>query len=275
MQKLSAPLKNSSAAFTTKISDCLTLGAGAELNLSPKPGLVDRFDSGSHEDLSYAGMLLSVSLLPRYYHELAQAALSGADTAELRSAGLAAEKRMYEICGSNAHKGYIFLSGLVLLASLRGDDLRSEIKEISEGFFISALPGSNGETARRKYGTGGITGECLNGLPSVFDSALPAMEKEYAGSGCTERTRFAGLAALMRTVEDTTAMHRCGREGLEIIRSDGHMLLELLKSDSHIPWLAERNEYYKSIRLTMGGAADLLAISCALMLFNGSASEFR
>lgn len=275
MQKLSAPLKNSSAAFTTKISDCLTLGAKAELDLSPKPGLVDRSDSGSHEDLSYAGMLLSVSLLPRYYHELAQAALSGADVAELRSAGLAAEKRMHEICGSNAHKGYIFLSGLVLLASLRGDDLRREIKEISEGFFTSALPESNGETARRKYGTGGITGECLNGLPSVFDSALPAMEKEYAGSGCTERTRFAGLAALMRTVEDTTAMHRCGREGLEIIRSDGHVLHELLKSDSHIPWLAERNEYYKSIRLTMGGAADLLAVSCALMLFNGSVSEFR
>ncbi|QAR32602.1 2-(5'-triphosphoribosyl)-3'-dephospho CoA synthase [Geovibrio thiophilus] len=274
MRKLSAPLKNSSAAFITKISDCLTAGPKAELDLTPKPGLVDRLDSGSHEDLSYAGMLLSVSLLPQYYKELAEAALSGADISVLRSIGIEAERRMLGVCGSNAHKGYIFLSGLVLLASLRGDDLRSEIKEISEGFFISALPESNGETARRKYGTGGIISECLNGLPSVFEHALPAMEREYGINGCCCRARFAGLAELMRTAEDTTALHRCGQEGLEIIRADGAQLAGLLKTDSHTQWLKERNEYYKSIRLTMGGAADLLATGCAVMLFNGSVSEF-
>ncbi|GAB1535429.1 triphosphoribosyl-dephospho-CoA synthase [Geovibrio sp. ADMFC3] len=273
MKNQSELLKNLSADLT-HISDCLTAGAKAELDLTPKPGLVDAFDSGSHDDLSYAGMLLSVSLLPQYYQELAQEAINGADVAGLRRTGLEAEKRMIDICGSNAHKGYIFLSGLVLIACLSGGNLEDEIAKTARKFFAENLPESNGETARKTYSTGGIITECLNGMPSVFKHALPAMEDEYKKNGCTKRTRFAGLAEIMQTAEDTTALHRCGAKGLKIIKEDGKELAERLISDTHVEWLQKRNRFYKEIRLTMGGAADLLAIGCSVMLLNDSIEEF-
>lgn len=273
MKNPSALLKNSSENLI-RLSDCLTAGAKAELDLSPKPGLVDAFDSGSHDDLSYAGMLLSVSLLPQYYQELAQKAINGADVAGLRKTGLEAEKRMMNICGSNAHKGYIFLSGILLISYLRGGSLGDQIIKTAEEFFLESLPESNGETARKTYHTGGIITECLNGMPSVFKHALPAMEDEYKKNGCTKRTRFAGLAEIMQTAEDTTALHRCGAEGLKIIKEDGKELAERLISDTHVEWLQKRNRFYKEIRLTMGGAADLLAIGCSVMLLNDSIEEF-
>lgn len=264
MQKLSAPLKNSSHHSISHAADCLTLGAMAELCLTPKPGLVDRLDNGSHPDLSYEKMLASINLLPVYYRELGGAYLNGAGAADLRKAGIEAEKRMLEACGSNTHKGYIFLSGLILLADIGYDDVQKGIIHLSESFFKSPLPESNGETARKKYAVGGIAGECLNGLPSLFDHALPAMRAEYEAGKCAERAKFAGLAKLMQTAEDTTALHRCGAQGLDIIRADGARLEELLKNGTHKEWLERRNEYYKSIRLTMGGVADLLAASTAL-----------
>lgn len=273
MKNQSELLKNLSADLT-HISDCLTAGAKAELDLTPKPGLVDAFDSGSHDDLSYAGMLLSVSLLPQYYQELAQEAINGANVAELRKTGLDAEKRMMNICGSNAHKGYIFLSGILLISYLSGGSLEDEIVKTAEEFFLESLPESNGKAARKTYNTGGIITECLNGMPSVFKHALPAMEAEYSISGCCERTRFAGLAEIMQRAEDTTALHRCGAEGLDIIRRDGRELAERLISDTYLEWLQIRNRYYKAMRLTMGGAADLLAISCSAMLLKGTIEEF-
>jgi triphosphoribosyl-dephospho-CoA synthase len=218
-------------------------------------------------------MLLSVSLLPQYYAELSAACLSGTDTAGLRLIGIGAEKRMLRTCGSNAHKGYIFLSGLVLLALLSGGNIPAGVRKLSSGFFRDNLPESNGENIRRIHRTGGIVGECLNGLPSVFHGALPAMKTEYARSGCRERMLFAGLAALMQTAEDTTALHRCGTEGLRILKEDGVTLEKLLYEDAHIEWLNRRNHCYVSMNLTMGGAADLLALSYAVLMLEGFISE--
>ena len=72
------------------------------------------------------------------------------------------------------------------------------------------------------------------------------------------------LGRLMATVEDTTALHRCGSEGLETVRRDGRML-ELLVAErsDFMAFLAERNEHYVSRNLTMGGVADLLALAFA------------
>jgi triphosphoribosyl-dephospho-CoA synthase len=215
--------------------------------------------------LSYDIMQTSISLLPVYYEELAQSYLNGGTVQDLRSVGISAEKRMFEACKTNTHKGYIFLSGLILLATIGYDDIREGMKDLSTSFFKAPLPVSNGEIARRNYAVNGIAGECLNGLPSLYEHAIPAMQKEFATSGCDERARFVGLASLMQTTEDTTALHRCGTQGLEIIKADGKKLEGILQSDNPKDWLLERNTYYKSINLTMGGVADLLAAGIAIM----------
>jgi triphosphoribosyl-dephospho-CoA synthase len=78
------------------------------------------------------------------------------------------------------------------------------------------------------------------------------------------------LGRLMSTVEDSTSLHRCGREGLVTVREDGRKLeLLVLQRGDFLGFLAERNEAYISRNLTMGGVADLLALAFAWLAHTG------
>jgi holo-ACP synthase / triphosphoribosyl-dephospho-CoA synthase len=118
------------SACVRDLAAALERGARAELDLTPKPGLVDRRDNGSHPDLDHAAMTRSIDLLPRYFRELvailesapdrgpsSAGPLDEATLSRCVEAGRAAEARMLEAAGANAHRGFIFLSGLVLLAA--------------------------------------------------------------------------------------------------------------------------------------------------------------
>ena len=115
----------------------LGMGALRELDLTPKPGLVDRHDSGSHADLSYAEMRASVELLPLYFDDILACHREQRPLQDFVQAGIDAEDRMTREIHSNAHKGFIFLSGLVLMAACacdgRADLLRRKISEIAKG----------------------------------------------------------------------------------------------------------------------------------------------
>ena len=77
--------------------------------------------------------------------------------------------------------------------------------------------------------------------------------------------RFYLMAILMQRVEDTTALHRCGPEGLARLRTDGRTLQRLLEQgQAPEAWLASLNEDYVRMGLTMGGVADCMAITFAL-----------
>jgi triphosphoribosyl-dephospho-CoA synthase len=69
----------------------------------------------------------------------------------------------------------------------------------------------------------------------------------------------------MQQVEDTTAIHRCGLEGLSRLRRDGARLQKLLEQQQEPkPMLAALNEEYCAAGLTMGGVADCMALTFAL-----------
>jgi len=73
------------------------------------------------------------------------------------------------------------------------------------------------------------------------------------------------MATLMRKVEDTTAVRRCGLEGLERLRRDGAILQDLLDMGRDPePFLVLLNEDYRRDNLTMGGVADCMALTWAL-----------
>ena len=116
----------------------------------------------------------------------------------------------------------------------------------------------------------GILGEALAGLPSIFDTALPAYHATVAQCGDRRRAALRAMAALMGSVEDTTALHRAGRAGLERLRDDGKRLAVLLDAgeepDAH---LARWNEDYRRVGLTMGGVADCLALTLAFAVPSG------
>ena len=250
-------------------------GALEELCLTPKPGLVDRRDSGSHPDLSFAAMRASADRLPVYYEDLLRCCREGRPWSAFREAGLAAEARMLAVSRSNAHKGYLFLSGLVLKAAwdshagpggAAAPDLRAGIRAAAALHFAQQPPSaSHGGDVCVRFGLGGIRAEAEAGLPALFEHALPAYRQALERHGPTDRARFHALAELMQHVEDTTAAHRCGLEGLACLRDDGAVLGRILERGADpVPWLEGRNEAYRARNLTMGGVADCLALVFAL-----------
>jgi triphosphoribosyl-dephospho-CoA synthase len=262
-----------------KLALNLLRGAFLELYLSPKPGLVDLYDSGSHPDLSIARMEASLQIVSCYLLDLSDALGSGESLAAQVRLGNAAERAMLRNLGTNCHKGYIFLSGLFLAASAQtpeGDEaaLRAAIAGIAARFFARGeYEGSNGSRARARFKAGGIRAEVLSGLPSLFDQALPAFRDEIAAGGNRGSAVYAMLGRLMQTVEDTTALHRCGREGLRTLRDDGKKLERLVaERGDFISFLSDRNAHYVERNLTMGGVADLLGLGFAWLSHTGELS---
>ena len=273
------------------LAAALVRGARAELDLTPKPGLVDRRDAGSHPDLSHEAMARSIGLLPAYYRELVgilesvpargrpvprAGRLEEAVLSRCIEAGRRAESRMFDAVGANAHRGFIFLSGLVLLAAWEAGTtaparLRPALAGLARRFF--ARPAGTGPVTaarpggvlREERGIGGIAAEALAGLPGVFERALPHLVPPAPGGGADGRRVFRAMAELMIALEDTTAIHRCGPEGLRRIRQDGERLRDLLARDQDpAPHLATWNDEYRARGLTMGGVADCLAVALAL-----------
>jgi triphosphoribosyl-dephospho-CoA synthase len=177
---------------------------------------------------------------------------------------------MVAAVGANAHKGYIFLAGLVLLAARTAADpsgLRSGVSALARRILDGRArqdPGnqqpSHGARARADHGVGGVLREALEGLPAVFERGLPVM-----AASAERTTGHLLMAVLMQSVEDTTAIHRCGREALARLRADGLRLERLIESgEDCLPWLTALNDEYRRLNLTMGGVADCMALCFAL-----------
>ena len=102
------------------IAHLATQALQAELDATPKPGLVDKDNNGAHRDMDYAMMQLSINTLHPYFVRLAL--LGFADTlpshASIRDAGIEAEKAMLAATnGVNTHKGALFSMGLAVVAA--------------------------------------------------------------------------------------------------------------------------------------------------------------
>jgi triphosphoribosyl-dephospho-CoA synthase len=228
---------------------------------------VDREDSGSHPDLTFALMARSVAFARDHLLVLARSLDRREPLAAQVALARVAERRMHAHFGTNTHRGALFLGGVLLAARARAPEgAEGEVRAAVAGVARELLPalapeGTHGAAARARFGVGGILQEVGAGLPSVFDVALPAYRGAVARGEAGEAPSFRVLAALMRSVEDTTALHRCGVAGLAILRDDGAELERRLDAGDPAPFLRERNAAYRALNLTMGGVADLLGLA--------------
>ncbi len=184
-----------------------------EVYATPKPGLVDRRDTGSHKDMSYETFLASTEAITPYMVEMFEAGLKGskADSEKvflgIRKTGIEAENAMYAATGNvNTHKGMIFTMGILLAAAgiIAGERLgcndtcnngrlfdigeiletgRNMSYRILEKDFIEMEkrePKSHGEKLYHRYGEKGIRGQAMEGFPIIKDIGLDAM-RTYLG----------------------------------------------------------------------------------------------
>ncbi len=265
-----------------------------ELNLSPKPGLVDQFDSGAHKDMDYQTFLASMDALAPFFdqyievgwhhhHQTPQEIFQ-----QLRQIGLKAEKAMFQATdGVNTHKGINFSMALVLGATgiyLAGQDTKNTsckftpqdsqaicdiVKQLSSHLIQTDLQNletktnlSYGEKLYLEYGIQGPRGEAALGFPTLTQQALPFFRKERALEKDVEFAQLRLLLYLMTFVEDGNLIHRGGLESWQIIEKEALQLLEKrLTKKELIAALSDYNQVLIRRHLSPGGSADFLSLT--------------
>ena len=252
-----------------------------EVNTTPKPGLVDRRNSGSHADMDIALFETSAETLRPYFAECFRLGRQTADRSPeetfsyLRSAGVEAEKAMFAATkGVNTHKGIIYTMG-VLCGSIgrlwspersipRDNGIFAECARLVSGAVEADLANpdetTNGGRLYRQYGLRGIRGEVAEGLPSVRNIGLPVYEKGLELGLSPNDAGVATLLHLIAGVEDTTLYHRGGREGTAWAKETVKALLAQAAYPA-TDLLEQLDDAFIERNLSAGGCADLLAVT--------------
>ena len=249
----------------------------AEVELTPKPGLVDRRGAGAHSDLSLDLMRQSAAAIAPYFEAMGDSAQSmpfdrGLRT-EVAAIGRAAESAMLQATnGSNAHKGAIWILGLLVTSASRGIDL-NPAAIAQDAAFLARLPDraqpqllSHGEMVRARYGATGARGEAFAGFPHVLHVGLPTLRAERNRARTETNSRLWALLNIMARLEDTCVLYRGGAEGLAIVQKGASDALLAGGPGSVAGELAMlRLDQELLIRnISPGGAADLLAATLFL-----------
>lgn len=242
-----------------------------EVLTTPKPGLVDRRNNGSHKDMDLFTFSSSASILFPYFKKAYSLGWRSVDLkkcfAELRELGKDAEHTMFfETNGVNTHKGAIFSLGTVCCAAgftaTNGGDIFQSCSLMTRGI-TEELNGdsqmeTNGKRLFSQYGLKGIRGELEDGLPSVRNIGLPMLEDCLKKGLSLEDAGSRVLIALVSQLSDTNMIARGGKEKANEAMK---MAAALISSGSFGSSDIERlDEYFISNNLSPGGSADLLAV---------------
>ncbi len=243
------------AADQSKLGTLATKALLEEVAVTPKPGLVDRRNSGAHRDMDFFTFQASAAALSSYWRDCAGMGRSDPDRivdsqnppvppaetfSKLRPFGKRAEREMLAATGGvNTHKGAIFTLGVLCGAAGRlwtdengfptAEGILDEAAAMTRQTLERELPAAHwntaGEQLYRQYGTRGIRGEVADGLPAVREIALPVF-RDLLGRGL-DRNHAAAvtLLHLIANVEDTNLLHRGGPEGAAWARQAAAALL--------------------------------------------------
>jgi triphosphoribosyl-dephospho-CoA synthase len=249
-----------------------------EALLTPKPALVDRRGPGAHRDLDLARLLRSARALRGSFERMALAAAGGAVDVPLRerlgALGRHAERVMLEATGgSNAHRGAIWVLGLLVAALALSSEDASPQQLAATAARLARLPDrhapprdSNGARACRAYGVGGARGEAAAGFPHVIAVGLPALAAARARGAAESCAQLDALMAIMASLDDTCLLHRGGWPAVEAARRGARAVLAAGGS-SGAPGraaLLALDAELKRRNASPGGCADLLA-ACLLI----------
>jgi len=248
----------------------------AEVHTTPKPGLVDCRNTGSHADMDVDTFIASANALKPYFEKCVQIGQETADLPPvetfpaLREAGLEAEKAMYKATnGINTHKGAIYTMGILCGSVGRlwkpeapfsnTDAILSLCKELTaqsvKDDFAAMTGATAGERLFLQHGLTGIRGQVAAGLPAVAKIGLPVYESCLKKGLSPNDAGAVTLVHLIAHVEDTNLYHRGGAEGAAFSADSARALL----SDPTMAQIEELDDAFIARNLSPGGCADLLA----------------
>ena len=261
------------------IAHLATQALQAELDTTPKPGLVDKDNNGAHRDMDYALMQLSINTLHPYFVRLAF--LGFADTLPshtvIRDTGIEAEKAMLEATnGVNTHKGALFSMGLAVVAAAYEEKKAAANKEVRgkerEEEYLSSLQLTIKALAASFPDTSGTHGskakQLSNGtitIKGALDNAREGYEKLFAEwlPFYNERRKSHDAHALHKTLlrimcdlDDTNVIYRTNVATAEEVKQEARALLASFEE----AYAAEDKEKCASAIEEKCASAELLAL---------------
>ena len=243
------------------VAHAATVALQKELDLTPKPGLVDRHDNGAHTDMDYNLMQKSIHTLRPYFVQLALMACNDdVDVGEILRIGREGEAAMLQAThGVNTHKGALFALGLAVAASAHllcsrqtvdADSLRQVIRQVAQG--IQPATDTHGQRAMKAFGVRGALAEAQEGYEQLFTTWLP-----FAMHDTDDAHLHRLLLLIMSTLDDTNILHRCGEQTAQHVKQEAQQLFNHF--DAIL--LPAMNDHFVAENISPGGAADMLSLT--------------
>lgn len=264
------------------IAHLATQALQAELDTTPKPGLVDKDNNGAHRDMDYALMQRSIDTLHPNFVKLALLGCADAlpTHTSIRDIGIEAEKAMLSATnGVNTHKGALFSMGLTVVAAAHeerkiaaneeqilkerngGEDilvsLQTTIKALAASF--PDTNGTHGSKAKLlSKGTTAIKGALDNareGYEMLFAEWLPFYIERRKERDA--HTLHKTLLRIMCDLDDTNVIYRTDLATAEEVKQEARALLDSFSETA----LKDMDRHYTTRNISPGGAADMLSLT--------------
>lgn len=266
------------------IGHLASMALQAELDTTPKPGLVDRNDNGAHRDMDHTLMQRSIQALHPYFVRLAQLGFNGKQPChdEIVNIGIEAEREMFKATGGvNTHKGALFSIGLAAVAlagesfcritqaegcgTMAYNDVNSkQIQSLSNSIASLArlfpdTNGTHGSKAKANNILKGALDNAREGYTQLFKAWLPFYIDRIA-----EGDNYAlhkTLLRIMCDLDDTNIVYRTSMETMQEVKTEARQMLDTSRNIVNFEAaLQAMNTDYIHRNISPGGSADMLSL---------------
>lgn len=266
------------------IGHLASMALQAELDTTPKPGLVDRNDNGAHRDMDHALMQRSIQALHPYFVRLAQLGFTDKQPChdEIVNIGIEAEREMFKATGGvNTNKGALFSIGLAAVAlagesfcritqaercgTMAYNDVNSkQIQSLSNSIASLArlfpdTNGTHGSKAKANNILKGALDNAREGYTQLFKAWLPFYIDRIA-----EGDNYAlhkTLLRIMCDLDDTNIVYRTSMETMQEVKTEARQMLDTSRNIVNFEAaLQAMNTDYIHRNISPGGSADMLSL---------------
>lgn len=266
------------------IAHLATRALHAELDTTPKPGLVDKDNSGAHRDMDHALMSRSIRAIHPYFVRLALLGFAADMPShdDIVKTGIEAERAMFEATnGVNTYKGALFSMGLAVVAAAgkawQGSSITPQTLSAAISKLAFAFPDTKGthgskakQTAASETATfKGALDNAREGYPMLFNDWLPF----YANLSKNGEPHALHLTLLriMCDLDDTNIVYRTSLAMMKQVKKESRSVLSRWSEATHgTPQtdgdtnldtiLGDMNRSFVQRNISPGGSADMLSL---------------
>jgi len=257
-----------------------------EVSATPKPGLVDKHNNGSHKDMCFNTFIDSAMALIPWFIEFFNCGQINAKKdsksvfLSLRELGIKAEYDMRQATGGvNTHKGCVFAFSIMIGAygavyanavnngeeNICREAIIDKIKEIAacslEDFNKASEGQTNGLKLYNEYHIKGARGEASEGFPTALNIGMPELKKNISEGYDTNDAMVKTMLVLISKVVDTNMISRGGMKKADTKMKLVESRLKDISKDNIYEIADEIDQDFIDDNMSPGGCADILAAS--------------